>query len=89
MQSFSLDYTPPPTPTPAGPLFQIDDLIPEETRVATTACCNAHDTCYGTCDRSKDECDTEFDTCLSAICTGRLSFYLFHVTVLCIYNQSV
>ncbi|XP_069486984.1 group XIIA secretory phospholipase A2 [Ambystoma mexicanum] len=33
-----------------------------------TKCCNQHDRCYDTCGKKKNECDEEFQTCLSKIC---------------------
>lgn len=34
------------------------------------ACCNAHDTCYGTAGRTQAECDQEFAECLRATIEG-------------------
>lgn len=31
-------------------------------------CCNLHDLCYDTCGKSKEECDSEFRTCLMDVC---------------------
>eukprot|EP01024_Parvocaulis_polyphysoides_P055513 TRINITY_DN56939_c0_g1_i1.p3 TRINITY_DN56939_c0_g1~~TRINITY_DN56939_c0_g1_i1.p3 ORF type:complete len:113 (-),score=15.17 TRINITY_DN56939_c0_g1_i1:62-376(-) len=33
-------------------------------------CCDAHDICYGTCNSSKEECDTTFNTCMEDSCEG-------------------
>uniref|UniRef100_A0A2K6GIJ6 Phospholipase A2 group XIIA n=1 Tax=Propithecus coquereli TaxID=379532 RepID=A0A2K6GIJ6_PROCO len=33
-----------------------------------TKCCNQHDRCYETCGQSKNDCDEEFQYCLSKIC---------------------
>nr|KAF6500842.1 hypothetical protein HJG59_007881 [Molossus molossus] len=33
-----------------------------------TKCCNNHDRCYETCGESKNDCDEEFQYCLSKIC---------------------
>ncbi|GAB5570571.1 group XIIA secretory phospholipase A2 isoform X4 [Prionailurus iriomotensis] len=33
-----------------------------------TKCCNQHDRCYETCGKSKNDCDEEFQYCLSKIC---------------------
>ncbi|XP_008570202.1 PREDICTED: group XIIA secretory phospholipase A2 [Galeopterus variegatus] len=33
-----------------------------------TKCCNQHDRCYETCGKSKNDCDEEFQHCLSKIC---------------------
>ncbi|XP_038167354.1 group XIIA secretory phospholipase A2 isoform X1 [Arvicola amphibius] len=35
-----------------------------------TKCCNQHDKCYETCGKSKNDCDEEFQYCLSKICRG-------------------
>lgn len=39
------------------------------------ACCNAHDTCYSTCSKSKATCDTTFKTCMKASCTDKYKWY--------------
>jgi hypothetical protein len=33
-----------------------------------TACCNAHDTCYGSCGGSFVECEERFTACLKSAC---------------------
>lgn len=33
-----------------------------------TKCCNQHDRCYETCGKGKNDCDEEFQSCLSKIC---------------------
>uniref|UniRef100_U3IT36 Phospholipase A2 group XIIA n=1 Tax=Anas platyrhynchos platyrhynchos TaxID=8840 RepID=U3IT36_ANAPP len=33
-----------------------------------TKCCNHHDRCYDTCGNKKNDCDEEFQSCLSKIC---------------------
>ncbi|NWH68775.1 PG12A phospholipase, partial [Geococcyx californianus] len=33
-----------------------------------TKCCNRHDRCYDTCGKEKNDCDEEFQSCLSKIC---------------------
>uniref|UniRef100_A0A8C5QET6 Phospholipase A2 group XIIA n=1 Tax=Leptobrachium leishanense TaxID=445787 RepID=A0A8C5QET6_9ANUR len=33
-----------------------------------TKCCNQHDRCYDTCGNMKNECDEQFQSCLSKIC---------------------
>jgi hypothetical protein len=35
-----------------------------------TASCNAHDTCYQTCNSNKDSCDNDFLNNLMAVCTS-------------------
>jgi hypothetical protein len=35
--------------------------------------CNAHDTCYDTCNRDKDQCDEKFLTDMYAVCTSKYS----------------
>uniref|UniRef100_A0A8C3TNR4 Phospholipase A2 group XIIA n=1 Tax=Catharus ustulatus TaxID=91951 RepID=A0A8C3TNR4_CATUS len=42
---------------------QFDIGIPSMTR-----CCNHHDRCYDTCGNKKNDCDEQFQTCLSKIC---------------------
>ncbi|KAF5923809.1 hypothetical protein HPG69_016297 [Diceros bicornis minor] len=44
-------------------LFQLNIGIP-----SLTKCCNQHDRCYETCGKSKNDCDEEFQYCLSKIC---------------------
>lgn len=43
---------------------QLDLGIP-----AMTKCCNLLDTCYETCGTTKQDCDSEFRTCLRGICS--------------------
>ncbi|KAL9646879.1 hypothetical protein ABK040_013739 [Willaertia magna] len=33
-----------------------------------TPCCNAHDVCYGTCNKDKEQCDFEFRECMFKVC---------------------
>lgn len=33
-----------------------------------TKCCNHHDRCYDTCGNKKNDCDEQFQSCLSKIC---------------------
>lgn len=42
---------------------QFDIGIPSMTK-----CCNHHDRCYDTCGNKKNDCDEQFQTCLSKIC---------------------
>lgn len=44
--------------------WQLDLGIP-----AMTKCCNLLDTCYETCGTIKQDCDSEFRTCLRGICS--------------------
>ncbi|KAK1345664.1 hypothetical protein QTO34_008128 [Cnephaeus nilssonii] len=48
---------------PSKCLFQLNVGIP-----SLTKCCNHHDRCYETCGESKNDCDEEFQHCLSKIC---------------------
>lgn len=48
---------------PSKCLFQLNIGIP-----SLTKCCNQHDRCYETCGKSKNDCDEEFQYCLSKIC---------------------
>ncbi|KAB1282476.1 Group XIIA secretory phospholipase A2, partial [Camelus dromedarius] len=48
---------------PSKCLFQLNIGIP-----SLTKCCNQHDRCYETCGKSKNDCDEEFQSCLSKIC---------------------
>uniref|UniRef100_A0A8D2NUJ9 Group XIIA secretory phospholipase A2 n=1 Tax=Zosterops lateralis melanops TaxID=1220523 RepID=A0A8D2NUJ9_ZOSLA len=59
------DYKPSPPNGCGSPLFgvQFDIGIPSMTR-----CCNHHDRCYDTCGNKKNDCDEQFQTCLSKIC---------------------
>lgn len=34
-----------------------------------TKCCNEHDICYGTCNKSKMTCDEDFRKCLVDYCS--------------------
>lgn len=36
-------------------------------------CCNEHDKCYDTCNRSKEFCDVAFQNCLNKICQSGYS----------------
>ncbi|XP_037992008.1 group XIIA secretory phospholipase A2 [Motacilla alba alba] len=58
-------YKPSPPNGCGSPLFgvQFDIGIPSMTR-----CCNHHDRCYDTCGNKKNDCDEQFQTCLSKIC---------------------
>ncbi|XP_028661773.1 group XIIA secretory phospholipase A2 [Erpetoichthys calabaricus] len=58
-------YRPPPPNGCGSPLFGVhfDIGIPSMTK-----CCNQHDRCYGTCGSQKQDCDEEFQQCLSKIC---------------------
>ncbi|XP_026703876.1 group XIIA secretory phospholipase A2 isoform X2 [Athene cunicularia] len=42
---------------------QFDIGIPSMTK-----CCNQHDRCYDTCGNKKNDCDEQFQSCLSKIC---------------------
>uniref|UniRef100_A0A2K6GJR9 Group XIIA secretory phospholipase A2 n=1 Tax=Propithecus coquereli TaxID=379532 RepID=A0A2K6GJR9_PROCO len=60
------DYKPSPPPNGCGsPLsgVHLNIGIP-----SLTKCCNQHDRCYETCGQSKNDCDEEFQSCLSKIC---------------------
>uniref|UniRef100_A0A8D2MB54 Group XIIA secretory phospholipase A2 n=1 Tax=Zonotrichia albicollis TaxID=44394 RepID=A0A8D2MB54_ZONAL len=58
-------YKPSPPNGCGSPVFgvQFDIGIPSMTR-----CCNHHDRCYDTCGNKKNDCDEQFQTCLSKIC---------------------
>ncbi|KFQ51273.1 Group XIIA secretory phospholipase A2, partial [Pelecanus crispus] len=58
-------YKPSPPNGCGSPLFgvQFDIGIPSMTR-----CCNHHDRCYDTCGNKKNDCDEQFQSCLSKIC---------------------
>ncbi|NXC10814.1 PG12A phospholipase, partial [Orthonyx spaldingii] len=58
-------YKPSPPNGCGSPLFgvQFDIGIPSMTK-----CCNHHDRCYDTCGNKKNDCDEQFQTCLSKIC---------------------
>ncbi|XP_027311742.3 group XIIA secretory phospholipase A2 [Anas acuta] len=58
-------YKPSPPNGCGSPLFgvQFDIGIPSMTK-----CCNHHDRCYDTCGNKKNDCDEEFQSCLSKIC---------------------
>uniref|UniRef100_A0A8C3YF22 Group XIIA secretory phospholipase A2 n=1 Tax=Catagonus wagneri TaxID=51154 RepID=A0A8C3YF22_9CETA len=58
-------YKPSPPNGCGSPLFgvHLNIGIPSLTR-----CCNQHDRCYETCGKSKNDCDEEFQYCLSKIC---------------------
>lgn len=36
-----------------------------------TPCCNQHDICFGTCNRSRSECDNAFLKCMKSQCTDK------------------
>lgn len=36
-----------------------------------TLCCNSHDTCFGTCNSGKNNCDSSFKTCLDNFCNQK------------------
>lgn len=46
-----------------GIFLQFDIGIP-----LMTKCCNHHDRCYDTCGNEKNDCDEQFQSCLSKIC---------------------
>ncbi|XP_044080210.1 group XIIA secretory phospholipase A2 isoform X2 [Neovison vison] len=58
-------YKPSPPNGCGSPLFgvHLNIGIP-----SLTKCCNQHDRCYETCGKSKNDCDEEFQYCLSKIC---------------------
>lgn len=58
-------YKPTPPNGCCSPLFgvHLNIGIP-----SLTKCCNQHDRCYETCGKSKNDCDEEFQYCLSKIC---------------------
>ncbi|KAM6301419.1 group XIIA secretory phospholipase A2 [Aegotheles albertisi] len=58
-------YKPSPPNGCGSPLFgvQFDIGIP-----LMTKCCNHHDRCYDTCGNNKNDCDEQFQSCLSKIC---------------------
>uniref|UniRef100_A0A8C8AX76 Group XIIA secretory phospholipase A2 n=1 Tax=Otus sunia TaxID=257818 RepID=A0A8C8AX76_9STRI len=58
-------YKPSPPNGCGSPLFgvQFDIGIPSMTK-----CCNHHDRCYDTCGNKKNDCDEQFQSCLSKIC---------------------
>ena len=33
-----------------------------------TSCCDIHDRCYGTCNKTKTDCDLEFNSCMEQLC---------------------
>ena len=33
-----------------------------------TSCCDAHDICYDTCNKDRDQCDEDFKKCLDDMC---------------------
>jgi hypothetical protein len=49
--------------SPSKYFMQLNIGIP-----SLTKCCNQHDRCYETCGKSKNDCDEEFQYCLSKIC---------------------
>ena len=44
-----------------------------EVDIDTRSCCDAHDMCYDTCQKSKLDCDNEFQTCLRQVCKVKAS----------------
>lgn len=58
-------YKPAPPNGCGSPVFgfHFDMGIPSMTR-----CCNQHDRCYDTCGNLKNDCDEQFQNCLSKIC---------------------
>lgn len=58
-------YKPSPPNGCGSPVFgfHFDVGIPSMTK-----CCNQHDRCYDTCGNLKNECDEQFQNCLSKIC---------------------
>ncbi|KAF1462913.1 Group XIIA secretory phospholipase A2, partial [Eudyptes chrysocome] len=58
-------YKPSPPNGCGSPLFGVhfDIGIP-----LMTKCCNHHDRCYDTCGNKKNDCDEQFQSCLSKIC---------------------
>ncbi|NXU87395.1 PG12A phospholipase, partial [Xiphorhynchus elegans] len=56
-------YKPSPPNGCGSPLFGFDIGIPSMTK-----CCNQHDRCYDTCNNKKNDCDEQFQSCLSKIC---------------------
>ncbi|XP_019389666.1 PREDICTED: group XIIA secretory phospholipase A2 [Crocodylus porosus] len=58
-------YKPSPPNGCGSPVFGVhfDIGIPSMTK-----CCNQHDRCYDTCGNKKNECDEQFQYCLSKIC---------------------
>ncbi|XKL63233.1 hypothetical protein PGB90_005597 [Kerria lacca] len=46
-------------------------------------CCNDHDICYGTCNKSKDKCDVKFRECLYKICSPLKKFVSEEITKGC------
>ncbi|KAJ7407492.1 caspase 6 [Willisornis vidua] len=58
-------YKPSPPNGCGSPLFGVhfDIGIPSMTK-----CCNQHDRCYDTCNNKKNDCDEQFQSCLSKIC---------------------
>ncbi|KAM5287602.1 group XIIA secretory phospholipase A2 [Hipposideros larvatus] len=58
-------YKPSPPNGCGSPLFgvHLNIGIP-----SLTKCCNHHDRCYETCGKSKNDCDGDFQYCLSKIC---------------------
>ena len=74
--AFSCNYCVPNpdfAPTPNGCSVPLIFNVPPSVIQAFTSCCNAHDLCYQTCQpgpghSGKARCDSEFATCLSAVC---------------------
>ncbi|XP_059170275.1 group XIIA secretory phospholipase A2-like [Physella acuta] len=48
--------------------IQLDEHIQMK---EVTSCCNKHDICYDTCNKSKDNCDTKFKDCLLDVCKNK------------------
>uniref|UniRef100_A0A803JMU3 Group XIIA secretory phospholipase A2 n=1 Tax=Xenopus tropicalis TaxID=8364 RepID=A0A803JMU3_XENTR len=59
-------YRPAPPNGCGSPVFGLhfDIGIPSMTK-----CCNQHDRCYDSCGMMKNDCDEQFQNCLSKICT--------------------
>ena len=51
----------------AGMNVHMDSAYSDE----ITACCNAHDVCYGTCNERKESCDSAFAACMAAVCDNK------------------
>lgn len=52
-----------------GPMaVDINPLLRLASKSEVIPCCNAHDQCYRTCGKSKEQCDCEFYRCLKRSC---------------------
>lgn len=58
----------PPPPTRHGQCRRGSQVTFSKGDPSLTKCCNHHDRCYETCGKSKNDCDEEFQYCLSKIC---------------------